>query len=97
MTERAVRAPSIVVESSAMESWNADAYGDFTLYKGYFSLPIFSWSTTFDVTVGECADLYKSTGSLSATCGGVFADEMLACELLMSDFGSYKKRSSLVG
>ncbi|KAK0448959.1 heme peroxidase [Desarmillaria tabescens] len=60
--------PSLAVESSAMELWNSDMYDGFTLYAGHLSLPIYSWSTTFDVTVGEYSDLFKSSGGLSGTC-----------------------------
>ncbi|KAK0448961.1 heme peroxidase [Desarmillaria tabescens] len=60
--------PSLAVESSAMEVWNTDAHDGYTLYTSHFMLPIYSWSTTFDVTVGEYSDMYKSTNSLSDTC-----------------------------
>lgn len=60
--------PSLAVESSVMELWNSDAYDGFTLYAGHFSLPIYSWSTTFDVTVGEYSDSFKSSGGLPGTC-----------------------------
>ncbi|KAG7450055.1 heme peroxidase [Guyanagaster necrorhizus] len=60
--------PSLAVESSAMEVWNTDAYKGFTLYTGHFSLPIYSWSTTFDVTVGEYSDSFKFSTALSGTC-----------------------------
>lgn len=60
--------PSLAVESSVMEVWNSDAYDGFTLYAGHFSLPIYSWSTTFDVTVGEYSDSFKSSGGLPGTC-----------------------------
>ncbi|KAK0448960.1 heme peroxidase [Desarmillaria tabescens] len=60
--------PLLAVESSAMEVWNTDAYDGFTLYTGHFSLPIYSRSTTFDVTVGEYSDSFKSSGTLAGTC-----------------------------
>ncbi|KAK0212136.1 heme peroxidase [Desarmillaria ectypa] len=60
--------PSLAVESSAMEVWNSDGYDGFTLYAGHFSLPIYSWSTTFDVTVGDYADSFKFSDNLSGTC-----------------------------
>ncbi|KAK0209295.1 heme peroxidase [Desarmillaria ectypa] len=60
--------PSLAVESSAMKVWNSDRYDGFTLYAGHFSLPIYSWSTTFDVTVGDYADSFKFSDSLSGTC-----------------------------
>ncbi|PBK67169.1 heme peroxidase [Armillaria solidipes] len=60
--------PLLTVESSAMEIWNAGAYNGFTLYTGGFSLPIYSRSTTFDVTVGEYSDSFKSSGGLAGTC-----------------------------
>ncbi|SJL15251.1 uncharacterized protein ARMOST_18739 [Armillaria ostoyae] len=59
--------PSLAVESSVMELWSSDAYDGFTLYAGHFSLPIYSWST-FDVTVGEYSDSFKSSGGLPGTC-----------------------------
>ncbi|KAK0212133.1 heme peroxidase [Desarmillaria ectypa] len=68
-TERAgMLIPSLATESSAMGVWNTDAYNGFTLYTGHFMLPIYSWSTTFDVTVGEYSDMYKTTGNLPDTC-----------------------------
>ncbi len=60
--------PLLTVESSAMEIWNASAYDGFTLFTGSFTLPIYSRSTTFDVTVGEYSDSFKSSGGLAGTC-----------------------------
>ncbi|KAG7450095.1 heme peroxidase [Guyanagaster necrorhizus] len=60
--------PLLAVESSAMEVWNTDAYKGFTLHMGHFSLPIYLWSTTFDVTVGEYSDSFKFSTALSGTC-----------------------------
>ncbi|KAK0476519.1 heme peroxidase [Armillaria luteobubalina] len=68
-TERiGIPVPSLAVQSSAMEVWNTDAYDGFTLYTGHFSLPISSWSTTFDMTVGGYSDSFKSSGGLPGTC-----------------------------
>ncbi|KAK0212134.1 heme peroxidase [Desarmillaria ectypa] len=68
-TERVgIPVPSLAVESSAMDIWNTDAYDGFTLYTGHFSLPIYSWSTTFDVMVGEYSDSFKSSGGMAGTC-----------------------------
>jgi hypothetical protein len=61
--------PSLVRKSAALKKWKSVKGTGYSLYRVSYPLPITSWSTDFDVSLGtgkaKVADEFKSTGAIA--------------------------------